>query len=72
MTKARILIVEDEQIVAMDIQNTLESNGFAVVGKPELSSMKMSARYPRYKKLSGGLGNDKACSTIPCKLQQAH
>jgi diguanylate cyclase (GGDEF)-like protein/PAS domain S-box-containing protein len=35
MTKARILIVEDEQIVAMDIQNTLESNGFIVVGQTD-------------------------------------
>lgn len=35
MTKARILIVEDEQIVAMDIQNTLESNGFAVAGQTD-------------------------------------
>ena len=35
MTKARILIVEDEQIVAMDIQNTLESNGFAVAGQAD-------------------------------------
>ncbi len=35
MTKARILIVEDEQIVAMDIQNTLESNGFIVAGQTD-------------------------------------
>lgn len=35
MTKARILIVEDEQIVAMDIQNTLESNGFMVAGQTD-------------------------------------
>lgn len=35
MTKTRILIVEDEQIVAMDIQNTLEGNGFMVVGRAD-------------------------------------
>lgn len=35
MTKARILIVEDEQIVAMDIQNILESNGFIVAGQTD-------------------------------------
>ena len=33
--KASILIVEDEQIVAMDIQNTLENNGFMVAGQAD-------------------------------------
>ena len=32
MSKANILIVENEQIVAMDIQNTLEHNGYQVAG----------------------------------------
>ena len=33
MSKANILIVEDEQIVAMDIQNSLENCGFTIVGQ---------------------------------------
>jgi diguanylate cyclase (GGDEF)-like protein/PAS domain S-box-containing protein len=32
MSKASILIIEDEHIVAMDIQNTLERNGYQVAG----------------------------------------
>lgn len=32
MSKAKILIVEDEHIVAMDIQNRLENNGYQVAG----------------------------------------
>jgi diguanylate cyclase (GGDEF)-like protein/PAS domain S-box-containing protein len=32
MAKAGILIVEDEQIIALDIQSSLENNGFQVVG----------------------------------------
>lgn len=35
MTKTKILIVEDEQIVAMDIQNTLENNGFMAAGQTD-------------------------------------
>lgn len=35
MKKASILIVEDEQIVAMDIRNTLESYGFEVAGETD-------------------------------------
>ena len=35
MVMPSILIVEDEQIVAMDIQNALEKNGFAVVGRAD-------------------------------------
>ena len=35
MTNASILIVEDEQIVAMDIRNTLENNGFVVTGQTD-------------------------------------
>jgi diguanylate cyclase (GGDEF)-like protein/PAS domain S-box-containing protein len=35
MPKASILIVEDEQIVALDIQNSLEKNGFQVVGRTD-------------------------------------
>ena len=33
MVKATILIVEDEQIVAMDLRNDLENNGFKIVGQ---------------------------------------
>jgi diguanylate cyclase (GGDEF)-like protein/PAS domain S-box-containing protein len=33
MPRARILIVEDEQIVALDIQGTLESCGYTIVGQ---------------------------------------
>ncbi|MBI5822954.1 MAG: diguanylate cyclase [Chloroflexi bacterium] len=33
MSKARILIVEDEQIVALDIQSTLESCGYIIAGQ---------------------------------------
>jgi PAS domain S-box-containing protein len=33
MSKRRILIVEDELIVAKDLQNTLEARGYEVVGK---------------------------------------
>ena len=35
MSNARILIVEDEQIVAMDIQSTLESLGYKIVGQAD-------------------------------------
>lgn len=35
MTDARILIVEDELIVAMDIRNTLEHYGFVVAGQTD-------------------------------------
>ncbi len=35
MSKANILIVEDEKIVALDIQNTLENNGFMVTGQAD-------------------------------------
>ena len=35
MPKASILIVEDEQIVVLDIQNTLENNGFSVAGQAD-------------------------------------
>lgn len=35
MSIARILIVEDEQIVAMDIRNTLENNGFMAAGQTD-------------------------------------
>ena len=35
MSKASILIVEDERIVAMDIQNSLENLGYAIVGQAD-------------------------------------
>lgn len=35
MEKASILIVEDEHIVAMDIQNSLEHNGYQIVGRAD-------------------------------------
>jgi diguanylate cyclase (GGDEF)-like protein/PAS domain S-box-containing protein len=35
MSKANILIVEDEQIIAMDIQNSLEDSGYQVVGRTD-------------------------------------
>ena len=39
MTRANILIVEDEQIVAMDIQGSLENAGYAVVGLADRGEM---------------------------------
>ena len=35
MSEASVLIVEDEQIVALDIQITLENNGFSVAGRAD-------------------------------------
>jgi len=35
MSKARILIVEDESIVAMDIQNSLENLGYIIAGRTD-------------------------------------
>jgi CheY-like chemotaxis protein len=35
MSKANILIVEDEQIIALDIQNSLEDSGYVVVGRAD-------------------------------------
>ncbi|NTU55399.1 MAG: response regulator [Anaerolineales bacterium] len=36
MSKARILIVEDEQIVALDIQNSLEGSGYDIAGQTDM------------------------------------
>lgn len=35
MSKARILIVEDERIVALDIQNSLEGSGYDIAGQTD-------------------------------------
>ena len=35
MSKANILIVEDESIIALDIRNSLESNGYQVAGQAD-------------------------------------
>ena len=35
MSKASILIVEDEHIVAMDIQNSLEKLGYTIAGQAD-------------------------------------
>jgi len=41
MTKANLLIVEDEQIVAMDLQSTLENGSYTVVGLADRGEVAM-------------------------------
>jgi len=43
MSEPRILIVEDEFIVALDIQNCLENNGIVVVGKVDSGAAAINA-----------------------------